>query len=91
MQIFVLIFALILQYTNSQTQKHTNKMAKYFKNTHTHHILAQNGNRTKCGIRVSEFTDIINEDGFIVSATKHRTFEPYKSEFATTCKKCNQN
>jgi hypothetical protein len=67
-------------------------MAKQFKNTHMMHLLSEsNGKRTVCGIRVTEFTDIVNKEGFKIPANKNSyQFEPYKRDYFQICKKCNQ-
>lgn len=68
-------------------------MTKLIKNTHMHHILSDSNNqRTACGLRVDEFTSIVNKEGFAIPATKHGyQFTPYKRDYFQICKKCQQS
>ena len=68
-------------------------MAKYFKaslNTHMYHQLSdRNSKMTKCGLRVDEFTSLVNKDGWAIpSPSRAYKFEPYKTN-GRVCQKCN--
>ena len=70
-------------------------MSKYFKNTHCNHQLSNGSLKmTKCGIRVDEFTNLINKDTMMVIPPHcNNTFTPYpwNEELALPlCKKCNK-
>jgi hypothetical protein len=67
-------------------------MAKLFKNTHMSHMVCEYNNKmTVCGLRITQFSNIVNKDGISIPATKEAyQFEPFKSD-RPICKKCKTN
>ena len=58
------------------------------KNTQVAHR-TENGRRTKCGMRIDGYSDIVNDKNFKIPTRYHEyKFTPYKYEYAI-CKKCS--
>lgn len=70
-------------------------MAKYYKNTHCTHQLSNGSKMTKCGIRVDEFTDLMDKDTMMKIPSPRNesgfTPHPYNEErHFPLCKTCDK-
>jgi hypothetical protein len=63
------------------------KRKRHVVNTRKAHRTNGNG-YTLCGIKIIEFMDVINDEGFLIPPSKNQyQFTPYKSSIEV-CKKC---